>query len=180
MERVCRWRRAARLTSHPGQESHPVISPDGSTLAFSASYEGPVEVYTMPLAGGLPRQRRWEADPSHATAWTPGGELVYATRAESTLPDVQLVALGGEPGERRVLPLSQASEGSFDASGRALYFVRPSFQRDEAIHRWDRPSHLALRRGRRGGSVPDAGLPGEKPLVAVWRVGSTSSATATV
>ena len=46
---------ASRLTSHPADESYPAISPDGTTLAFSAAYEGPTEVYTMPLAGGSPR-----------------------------------------------------------------------------------------------------------------------------
>src|SRR5512136_2778129 len=48
---------ARRLTSHEGMETYPAISPDGLTLAFSAQYEGPTEVYTMPLAGGLPSRR---------------------------------------------------------------------------------------------------------------------------
>jgi tricorn protease len=38
---------ARRLTTHPGEEMYPSISPDGKTLAFSATYEGPMEVYTM-------------------------------------------------------------------------------------------------------------------------------------
>src|SRR5437899_8896198 len=48
---------AQRLTSHPGMEALAAISPDGQTVAFSAEYEGPTEVYTMPLAGGLPTRR---------------------------------------------------------------------------------------------------------------------------
>jgi len=35
-------------------ESNPAISPDGRTLAFTARYEGPAQVYTMPVSGGMP------------------------------------------------------------------------------------------------------------------------------
>lgn len=45
---------AQRITTHPSEETDPVISPDGTTLAFTARYEGPAELYTMPLAGGVP------------------------------------------------------------------------------------------------------------------------------
>ena len=51
---------AQRLTTHHGVESHPAISPDGRTVAFSAQYEGPTEVYTMPIAGGLPTRKTFE------------------------------------------------------------------------------------------------------------------------
>jgi tricorn protease len=44
---------ARRLTSNPGEESLATISPDGKTVAFSAEYEGPTDVYTMPIDGGL-------------------------------------------------------------------------------------------------------------------------------
>lgn len=70
---------ARRLTTHPGEESHPTISPNGQTLAFTARYEGPAELYTMPLVGGLPTRLTYEAESSLATTWTPGGELVYTT-----------------------------------------------------------------------------------------------------
>jgi tricorn protease len=118
---------AQRLTTHPGVESHPVVSPDGRTVAFTARYEGPPEVYTMPLAGGVPTRQTYEGEASVATTWTPSGELVYATFHDSTLPDLQLVALDLGAKGRRVLPLSQASEGSFDTTGKTLYFVRPGF-----------------------------------------------------
>jgi tricorn protease len=126
---------AQRLTTHPGEESAPVISPDGSTLAFTARYEGPAEVYTMPLAGGLPVRRTFEGDSSVATtAFRPNGDLVYATQHYSTLPDLQLVGLDLATNERERIPLSQASEVSFDRSGKTLYFVRPGFHAN--VTRW--------------------------------------------
>ena len=51
---------ARRLTSDPGEESMATISPDGQTVAFAGQYEGPTEVYTMPIDGGLPQRRTWD------------------------------------------------------------------------------------------------------------------------
>ncbi len=45
---------AQRLTSHPGLEYAAKISPDGKTVAFTASYDGTPAIYTIPIAGGEP------------------------------------------------------------------------------------------------------------------------------
>jgi len=118
---------ARRLTTHAEEETNPVISPDGSTVAFTARYEGPSEVYTMPITGGVPVRRTYESEGSIATTWTPDGRLVYGTTHYATLPVPQLVITDLDDGTREVVPLSTASEGVFDDSGRTLYFVRPAF-----------------------------------------------------
>ncbi len=118
---------AQRLTSHAGEESYPHISPDGKTLAFSASYEGPTEVYTMPVTGGLPTRWTYEADASIVAGWTPGGEIVYTTNAYSTLPDAQTVKINPKTRVYTRVPLSQASESCFNEQGNEMYFVRPAY-----------------------------------------------------
>jgi len=117
---------ARRLTTHPGEETNPVVSPDGRILAFTARYEGPAEVYTMPLGGGVPVRRTYEAEASIATTWTPDGKLVYTTVHYSGLPKPRLVTIDLATNARAQVPLFEATEGTYDASGR-LYFVRPAF-----------------------------------------------------
>jgi tricorn protease len=119
---------AQRLTTHPEQESQPAVSPDGKTVAYSASYEGPTEVYTLPLDGGVPVRRTHDASRASVVGWTPGGEILYATRRYSTLPNTQLVRLDPRTGSRELIPLAQASDGGYGANGSTLFFTRLPFQ----------------------------------------------------
>src|SRR5215475_3712522 len=99
---------ARRLTTHPGEEKNAAFSPDGKTIAFSADYEGPTEVYTMPSAGGLPSRRTFEGGEAAVVGWTPDGKILYSTSRYSTLPDVQLAVLDSQ-NRVKIIPLSQAA-----------------------------------------------------------------------
>ena len=48
-------RNPRRLTSDIGVETNPVFSPDGQTIAFSAQYDGNLDVFTIPITGGPPK-----------------------------------------------------------------------------------------------------------------------------
>jgi tricorn protease len=113
---------ARRLTSNPGEELHATISPDGKTVAFAAEYEGPRDVYTMPVEGGLPQRRTWDGG-AQPTGWTPDGRLLVATRRYATLPDTQLVAIDAKGG-RELIPLAEAAEAAYSSDGRSLFFTR--------------------------------------------------------
>jgi tricorn protease len=122
---------ARRLTSHPGDETHPMFSPDGTTIAYIADYEGPAEIYTMPATGGLPVRRTFEGGGMESlSGWTLDGKILYSTRAFSGLPDAQLATIDTANQIQRV-PLSQAAQGCYEPRGNTLFFTRldrqPSF-----------------------------------------------------
>ena len=119
---------ARRLTTHQGLETRASISPDGSLIAFSAQYEGPVEVYTMPLAGGLPTRRSFAGRTTNVVGWTSDGKVLAATEKYSTLPNWQLISIDLRDNSETVLPLAQASQGSFESTGATLFFTRLAFQ----------------------------------------------------
>ncbi len=118
---------ARRLTSHPGMESHAAIAPDGATIAFSAEYEGPTEVYTMPAGGGIPTRRTYDGN-ARVVGWTPDGKILYTTRRYSGLPDARLYTIDLRTDSTVSIPLAQASDGTFDDTSTILYFTRLPFQ----------------------------------------------------
>ena len=117
---------AARLTTHLAEETNPALSPDGQTIAYTARYEGPAEVYTIPIEGGLPKQHTWEGVGATVVGWTADGKIIYATRRYSTLPNLQLVTVDPKTNDRALVPLAQAADGSYDA--RTLFFTRLPWQ----------------------------------------------------
>ncbi len=122
---------AQRLTTHAEEERFPILSPDGKTLAYSASYEGPTEVYTLPIDGGLSTRWTFEPEMSVPTSWTPEGNILYQTNAFNRLPVPQLVEIDLDSKEKSVVPLHQASEGVQNEDG-VYFFVTPANHGDTA------------------------------------------------
>ncbi|HWB07166.1 MAG TPA: S41 family peptidase [Verrucomicrobiales bacterium] len=119
---------AQRLTTHPGAETRASISRDGKWVAFSGEYEGPAELYVMPAEGGRPRRLTWETAQPAFTGWTPDGRILFATRLMAGLPDYQLLSIATDGTGLQPVPLSQASDGAWNAQGQTLVFTRFAFQ----------------------------------------------------
>lgn len=91
------------LTSYPGPEYMPAISPDGSMLAFSWRGENPPEdvlldIYVMQIENGMPV--RLTNDPGHDLypVFSPDGTTIaYASGAEEAREIRTVPVLGGEP-----------------------------------------------------------------------------------
>jgi tricorn protease len=119
-----------RLTSNHGVESHASISPDGRWIAFIGQYEGPSEVYVMPVNGGTPKRLTYEEGSPIIYQWTPDGRILYSTTIYSTIPNAQLVKIDPEKMTSEIVPLWQADQGTYSPAGE-LFFTR---LRDQGSH----------------------------------------------
>ena len=126
---------ALRLTSHPGTELYPKLSPDGSQIAFSAEYNGTRQVYVMSSGGGEPRQLTWYSDvgampPRGGTDyrvldWTPDGRnivvrmnrLPYDERAGRPY----LVPVAG--GNETPMPIPESGGGMMSPDGSKFVYT---------------------------------------------------------
>ncbi|MFG6446857.1 S41 family peptidase [Roseateles sp. BYS180W] len=125
---------AQRLTTHPGTESFPALSGDGRWLGFVGQYDGSAgDIYVMPAAGGVPKRLSWESS-NQLRVWgfSAQGELIYSGPTLSGQPGTQLFAVNITSGQRRALPVGQASDGALSADGKTLYFTRNGLRGDNA------------------------------------------------
>jgi tricorn protease len=66
-----------QLTADIGVEYIPVFSPDGKRIAFSAQYEGNLDVYIVAAEGGIPKRLTWHPGADLVQGFAPDGASVY-------------------------------------------------------------------------------------------------------
>jgi tricorn protease len=138
---------AHRLTAGFGLESYPVFSPDGAMLAFAGEYEGNLDVYVVPAAGGVPRRLTHHPDPDVPVGWTPDGkQIVFRSPRSSYARFLRLFTVPFEGGQPTELPLPMAEDGSLSPDGKRIAYVplsnKPQF-----------PDRFRPLRNYRGGSA---------------------------
>ena len=108
-----------RLTADDGVESNPVFSPDGKTLAFSAQYDGNVDVFTMPVTGGAPTRLTYHPGADIVQSFTPDGKAVLFTsqRAVFTTRYSQLFTVPVQGGVEEALPIPNAARATYASDG---------------------------------------------------------------
>ena len=75
---------ALKLSSPRGQELWPHFSPDGSRIAYSADYDGNLEIYMIPTMGGMPTRVTYHGMADRIVDWYPdGSRLLYASSMNS-------------------------------------------------------------------------------------------------
>ncbi len=116
---------AQRLTTHPLQETHALLSPNGAQVVFTAHYDGAPELYLMSATGGAPLRISYDNSRAVALAWINDSELLYTTHAERGPARTQvIVRLNTVTKARDVLPLADANEACLADDGKTLFFTR--------------------------------------------------------
>ena len=122
---------ARRITSAPGMEENPRLSPDGRYLAYSGEYSGNWDVYVVALGEGTPVRLTWHPGVDDVRGWTPDGRsVVFATNRQNPRKDgVQLWTVPRGGGYEQPLPLPEANHAMFSPDGRRVVYER--------VRQWD-------------------------------------------
>ncbi|HXH06970.1 MAG TPA: PDZ domain-containing protein [Vicinamibacterales bacterium] len=119
---------ARRLTATPEVETDPHFSPDGSLIAFTATYAGNTDVYVIPAAGGQPARLTYHPAVDCVRGWTPDGRRVVFGSSRGAVPTpganpyFRLWTIGLDGGLPEPLPMPRAFAGALSPDGRRIAY----------------------------------------------------------
>lgn len=114
-----------RLTIDQGIESNPVFSPDGSLLAFSAEYDGNIDVFVVPVSGGIPQRLTWHPYADWVRDFSSDGQRVIFASQRNTFTNryYQLFTVPVSGGQITQLPVPYANYVSVSDDGSYLAYT---------------------------------------------------------
>ncbi|MDY7098150.1 MAG: S41 family peptidase [Pseudomonadota bacterium] len=127
---------AVRLTNHEEEERNLKLSPDGTMVAFNASYDSSDDIYVMPVAGGTPKRLTFEGGGMTTVGWTPDGRVIFSSRLTGAGQGEVLHTISPDGGAVRDIPLWRANAATYPADGKTMFFSRRGLYaraRDNAV-----------------------------------------------
>lgn len=127
---------AARQLTTGGHEGSPSFSPDGSSIAFSANYDGNRDVFVIPATGGTPKRLTWHPGQDGALGWTPDGRRILFVSDRDAYADItRFYTVPVEGGVAEALPMWRAFVGGYSPDGEKIAYV-PNLKWQEAWKRY--------------------------------------------
>ncbi|WP_138434428.1 S41 family peptidase [Winogradskyella algicola] len=115
---------AIRLTSDEGYESNPHFSNDGKLIAFTAQYDGNVDVFVMPAEGGEPKRLTYHPGGDFVQGWTPDGKVLFRSgrEAQPTMTN-KFFTVSTDGGLPEALDITRAAYGEMSPDGKYLAYT---------------------------------------------------------
>ena len=111
-----------RLTTEPGWEGEPAISPEGNMIAYSSDQSGNPDIWIVHASGGDPLQLTTDPGSDTGPAWFPdGSKIVFTSDRGGERAIWRIPPLGGVP--VRVMP--NAEDPTVSPDGQRIAFARP-------------------------------------------------------
>ncbi|MFT4568276.1 MAG: tricorn protease [Saprospiraceae bacterium] len=116
---------ALQLTHSLGEESYPRFSPDGTEIAYTASYNGNLDVFTIPVIGGIPKVITSQSWADRTIDWHPDGQsILFASRREiGPRSSRQFFSVSKEGGHAEKLPIPYGELASYSPDGSKLAYI---------------------------------------------------------
>jgi len=127
---------AHRLSSPRGQSLYPHFSLDGSQIAYSANYDGSMEVYVIPSMGGMPTRVTCHGMGSRVVDWYPDGSmLLFASSMNSGRQRYdQFYSVSPKGGLPEQLPVPYGEMASLSPDGKKIAYTPMT----QAFRTWKR------------------------------------------
>ncbi|MDR2896994.1 MAG: PDZ domain-containing protein [Propionibacteriaceae bacterium] len=113
--------RAWRLTSDHAPVADPLLSPDGSRLAWTSWRSGSADVYVMVRSSGEVRRLTWWGGRTRLAAWADDEHLLVASAVQEVTHGVHHLHRVGLDGRAERLSWGPAYRASIHSDGRAAH-----------------------------------------------------------
>ena len=128
---------AYRLTTAEGLESRPRFSPDGASIAFSGNYDGNIDVYVVPIAGGSPKRLTWHSADDFVEGFDPQGRIVYSSQSDvQSSREVHLFVIDPNGTFPQRLPIPMGNDADVSPDNRAIAYSQMPPPMLQALTQW--------------------------------------------
>ncbi len=101
----------------------PQLSPDGKQFAFNSTKSGTINVWTVPVAGGEPKQLTFDQEMLGFPAWSPDGHLLALEMKRGDDTHIAIIPSGGGEPVQLTSERGQSFPGSWSPDGSKIVFA---------------------------------------------------------
>ena len=109
-------------------------------IAFNAEYDGNIDVFIVPVEGGIPKRLTWHSSPDIVRDFTPDGKSVLFISLRNAFNNryAQLYTIAISGGMPVQLKIPNANWATYSPDGKQMAYTPlfDAFQAMETLQRW--------------------------------------------